>query len=140
MKCPWCNQKLRLAPGKAFKVDDFNYIIGGPEPDEEPYIPNENTVKIPYEEWRKLNMGIDRDPLLVEREKTHGSFTDNANAWMDIREAVHKHATQHNNNRHNLAVEMICLKLARLLQTPNEKDHWRDIAGYAKLGEEACDG
>lgn len=80
-----------------------------------------------------------RDQLLVEREKTHGSFEANANAWMDIREAVRRHASNEVNNRQNLAVEMICLKLARMCQTPNVKDHWDDIAGYAKLGAEACD-
>ena len=34
---------------------------------------------------------------------------------------------------------MIFLKLARMAQTPGVKDHWDDIAGYAKLGAEACD-
>ena len=24
----------------------------------EPYVPNEYTVRIPYEAWRKLNMGV----------------------------------------------------------------------------------
>lgn len=81
---------------------------------------------------------MDRDPLLQERQKTHGSFEKNADAWMDIREAMRKHATANDNNRQQLALEMISLKLARLLQNPDFKDHWDDIAGYAKLGAEAC--
>ena len=139
--------------------------------DDKPYIPNENTVHISAEEWRRMNMGVkqsstasyydssrrneesggsagkslgqtsdyQRDRLLVEREKTHGSFVQNANAWMDIREAMRKHTIHNDNNQQNLAIEMICLKLARMCYTPNVKDHWLDIAGYAKLGAEACD-
>jgi hypothetical protein len=35
---------------------------------------------------------------------------------------------------------MIALKLSRILSgQANFKDHWNDIAGYAKLGSEACD-
>ena len=34
---------------------------------------------------------------------------------------------------------MIALKLSRILSgQSNFKDHWDDIAGYAKLGSEAC--
>jgi hypothetical protein len=34
------------------------------------------------------------------------------------------------------AMMMICVKLARLIQTPSHKDSWLDIAGYSKCGEE----
>jgi hypothetical protein len=30
------------------------------------------------------------------------------------------------------AMEMICVKLARLIHTPNHVDSWIDIAGYAR--------
>lgn len=32
------------------------------------------------------------------------------------------------------ALEMICVKIARLIQTPNHLDSWVDIAGYARTG------
>jgi hypothetical protein len=32
------------------------------------------------------------------------------------------------------ALEMICVKRARLIQTPNHLDSWTDIAGYARTG------
>jgi len=32
------------------------------------------------------------------------------------------------------ALEMICVKIARLIQTPNHLDSWIDIAGYARTG------
>jgi len=38
------------------------------------------------------------------------------------------------------SLEMICLKMARILCNPTIRDHWDDIVGYAKLGAEECDG
>ena len=76
----------------------------------------------------------DRDPLLVEREKTHGSFELNSRIWHHLMGA----APMPTNQRQALALTMMYLKLSRLLQNPNVKDHWDDIAGYAHLGAEAC--
>lgn len=81
----------------------------------------------------------DRDPLLQEREKTHGSFADNAK---------HSQAMKHifamysggMCEVHREALDMIALKLSRILSgQANYKDHWDDIAGYAKLASEACE-
>lgn len=80
---------------------------------------------------------LSRDPLLVEREQTHGSFSKNAAHWDGIMFAL-----EHANFRkpeHRLCITMICLKIARACQTPDVRDHWDDIAGYAKLASEACD-
>lgn len=78
----------------------------------------------------------DREPILVEREKTHGSFAENARIWQSMCNLAKD--GRFCNDSQRLAVEMIFLKLGRLIQNPAEPDHWRDIAGYAKLGEEAC--
>lgn len=80
---------------------------------------------------------VGRDPLLQEREKTHGSFTKNASAWNDFMQAMRWASPM--KAEQTLVLHMIFVKLSRAIQNPNEKDHWRDIAGYAKLGEEACD-
>jgi len=81
--------------------------------------------------------GTARDPLLQEREKTHGSFAANAATYAKLMQAV---SWEENiDSRQRLALSMIFLKIARLTQTPKVKDHWDDIAGYAKLGAEACD-
>jgi Domain of unknown function (DUF6378) len=32
------------------------------------------------------------------------------------------------------ALEMICVKIARLIETPDHLDSWIDIAGYARTG------
>ena len=80
-----------------------------------------------------------RDPLLTERQKTHGDFKTNALISQTLKDVFDRHsdgliAT------HREALDMIALKLSRILSgQANFKDHWDDIAGYAKLGSEACD-
>ncbi len=76
-----------------------------------------------------------RDPLLVEREKTHGSFADNAELWEALCQTG---KFQRLSSAQKLALDMIYVKIARIASNPNVKDHWDDIAGYAKLGAEAC--
>lgn len=80
-----------------------------------------------------------RDPLLVEREKTHGSFENNAALWRELNTVLNKHVKVSFPASQGLALNMIVLKIARLVQTPYVRDHWDDIAGYAKLGSEACE-
>jgi hypothetical protein len=87
-----------------------------------------------------IKMAEPRDPLLVEREKTHGSFEYNAQVWSAMCAAIPSGFAQHN-PRMRLAVNMMLLKISRLVSGPSTayKDHLEDIAGYAKLGSEACD-
>lgn len=85
-----------------------------------------------------------RDPLLVEREKTHGRFAENAMVWVELNRVIPSNfvaGLETDNPRQALALQMILLKLARLVTGPiaGHKDHWNDIAGYAKLGSEACE-
>lgn len=104
---------------------------------DEPYVPNEHTVKLDVEQWRKLNMGVpDRDPLLVEREKMHGSFQRTASIAQALKSALDYNQMD---NRQCEALDLICTKIARIVSgNAKEPDHWLDIAGYAKLGAEAC--
>lgn len=88
-------------------------------------------------EWNYMQENTTRDPLLVEREKTHGSFASNAEVWQTLCTIFNK--VQFQNDSQRLAANMIFLKIARMAQTPQVKDHWDDIAGYAKLGAEACE-
>lgn len=37
---------------------------------------------------------------------------------------------------HDVAVLLILVKISRLAQTPEKRDHWLDIAGYAGCGWE----
>lgn len=85
---------------------------------------------------------MERDPLLQEREKTHGSFRTNAEFSQKLKEIcrVYK-SSEEMNVVHREALDMICLKMSRILSgQAYYKDHWDDIAGYAKLASEACDG
>lgn len=78
-----------------------------------------------------------RDPLLVERERSHGSFKSNAEIWHKLVCAI-----PHDHNltpSQYLALNMIFLKIARAMQNPQVKDHFNDIAGYAKLAGEDCE-
>ncbi len=81
----------------------------------------------------------ERDPLLQERQKTHGSFVDNALVWNALHQAFYGAQPTKANTTQVAALNMIFMKLARVASTPWVKDHWDDIAGYAKLGSEACD-
>ena len=81
----------------------------------------------------------ERDPLLVEREKTHGSFEIHALVTQQLKIIVCDR-TDKLNPRQIEAIEMIFHKIGRIVAgNPNFHDHWDDIAGYAKLGSEACE-
>ncbi|MDE2104200.1 MAG: hypothetical protein KGL39_43590 [Patescibacteria group bacterium] len=106
-------------------------------------------IPLTKKEYRLL-MDNARDPLLQEREKTHGSFETNALISQQLKEIIHgtglrtkiTTATGFTEMKlvHREALDMIALKLSRILSgQANFKDHWRDISGYALLGMEACD-
>lgn len=81
-----------------------------------------------------------RDPLLQEREKTHGLFEQNAQISQQLK-AIFEAGSHNRPHVQNEALDMIALKLSRIMSGQGGfKDHWDDIAGYAKLGSEACDG
>lgn len=82
-----------------------------------------------------------RDPLLEERQKTHGDFRSNAAISQRLKRIVYENTGKVNERLcdvHREALDMICLKLSRILSgQAMYKDHWDDIAGYAKLAAEA---
>ena len=82
-----------------------------------------------------------REPILVEREKTHGDYRSTAEIAQRLKKVIHDNTQTthvHFCNVHRESLEMICTKIARILAgDPAVQDHWDDIAGYAKLGAEA---
>jgi hypothetical protein len=85
--------------------------------------------------------GAVRDPLLQEREKTHGSFERNAYISQQLKDVFFPAGRRYDMllDVHLEALDMIALKLSRILSgQAGYKDHWDDIAGYAKLASEAC--
>lgn len=84
--------------------------------------------------------------LLAERAKTHGSYSDHAYITQHLKDVL-KAGDPFNKKyaslvpRHRESLDMILHKIGRIMAgDPNHHDHWDDIAGYAKLGSEACDG
>lgn len=78
---------------------------------------------------------MDTQELLAERGTTHGDFTDNARISQEIKRVI-----EDSNNYETMAsfqqeaLHMIAHKIGRICAgNPNFKDHWDDIAGYAKL-------
>ena len=80
-----------------------------------------------------------RDPLLVERQQTHGDFECNANISQELKELFVRRGRRLDNPVHRESLDMIALKISRILSGhENYRDHWDDIAGYAKLAAESC--
>lgn len=83
-----------------------------------------------------------RPDMLQERQKTHGDFRSNAAISQALKQIINRNTTKVSEDLcpvHREALDMICLKLSRILSGhASFKDHWDDVAGYAQLGAEAC--
>lgn len=81
--------------------------------------------------------------LIAEREKTHGSFADNARVSQAIKDTLRTGARwQSLSTKEREAADMIAAKLARLVNGAGTPDNMADIAGYATLAGEGsgrCD-
>jgi len=96
--------------------------------------------KLPPEAFMRRTKPAGREPVLVEREKTHGDFTETAAFSQNIK-SIFRIAPAYEKlpPEQRESLDLIATKLARILVGNNkEPDHWKDLAGYAKLGEEAC--
>ncbi len=80
-----------------------------------------------------------RDPLLASREKTHGSFLENAAVSQALKAVLREHGYLSLHVAQVEALDVMMLKIARALQHPELEDHWRDIAGYANLAREVVE-
>jgi hypothetical protein len=70
--------------------------------------------------------------VLEEREKTHGDFERTAQVAQMLKRYMDE--ARGCTDVQWEALHMIASKLARIIcGNPHEEDHWRDIAGYAKL-------
>lgn len=82
------------------------------------------------------------EQLLEERSKTHGSFEDNAQISQALKRLFRVHSEDYRDLdvAQREALDMIALKLSRILSGhANFKDHWDDIAGYARLVSESLE-
>jgi hypothetical protein len=78
------------------------------------------------------------DDLIAEREKTHGSFKVNAAVAQTIRYAMREAANWTTLSfAQKEALDHIAGKIGRIVAAgcDGSPDHFRDIGGYARLGE-----
>ena len=74
----------------------------------------------------------DRVELLDEREAQYGQAWETTGVILGgLRVDLYKMI--HSSSWLSFNWIMILNKLTRALKTPNDKDHWRDIIGYAQL-------
>jgi len=78
------------------------------------------------------------NPILKEREKTHGDF-EMKSIWIQeiMENLVELYIWQELEADQKEAIHMILVKLSRIIYgNHNHADHWDDIAGYASLVSE----
>ena len=92
---------------------------------------------------RNTNVTDATQELLAERAKTHGSFRVHAMTTQGLKKVINvvdRDKFDSLKPEHQEAIHMILHKIGRVIAgNPNFHDHWDDIAGYAKLGSEACE-
>lgn len=73
--------------------------------------------------------------LLAQREETHGDFGEHAQITQDLKRIICITPKFHRlDDAQRESLDMIVHKIGRILAgNPNFKDHWDDIAGYARL-------
>lgn len=86
------------------------------------------------------NVSSDIFKLLTERGKTHGNFTEHARITQNLKAMMMGEPTYMSLTAPmRESLEMIAHKIGRILAgDPDLRDHWDDIAGYAKLVAERC--
>ena len=79
-------------------------------------------------------MSNNLEKTLKDRQQTHGDFKTHAEISQKLKSVLWQHDYQGLSHHQCEALEMICHKIARILNgNPNTHDHWHDIAGYATL-------
>lgn len=77
------------------------------------------------------------DLTLAERQTTHGDFSENARISRAIKRAmVDSPNWPKIGDEQQEALQLIATKIGRILAgDAGNPDHWRDVAGYARLVE-----
>lgn len=95
---------------------------------------------------KSVPAGLDRKPdlaeILKERGDRYGDFNDNANIAQRLKDVI-RSAVGWDKLRdvHREGADMICSKLSRIVTaSPEYRDNWDDIAGFAKITADRCFG
>lgn len=79
------------------------------------------------------------DTLLATRGATHGNYDNHALVSQNLKNSITPWYNPDHTTVHRESLEMIAHKIGRILAgDPNFRDHWDDIAGYARLAAERC--
>ena len=85
-------------------------------------------------------MDIDLEETLKERGARYGDFTDNA--WLaQALKGIIRQGAGYGRLRpvHKEALDQICSKMSRIVTaSPEYRDNWDDIAGYATITSKRC--
>ena len=83
---------------------------------------------------------IDLKKMIKERTSTHGDYTAGARVMQTLKDVMMKEpGWQKLFPCQRESLHMFAHKIGRILVgDPNLKDHWDDIAGYAKLAGDSC--
>jgi hypothetical protein len=92
--------------------------------------PSDFPEELPAFEYRDTT-----ETLVQTREETHGFFLNTARVAQDLKAVLFDGVGPgHYTNVEAEGLSMICSKLSRIVAgDPDFKDHWDDIAGYAKM-------
>lgn len=78
--------------------------------------------------------------IIELRARTHGDYEQNASTAQSLKEMFRQSSGWGNlKPQQRESLDLIATKLGRILSgDPQHADHWLDLGGYAKLGEDAC--
>ena len=85
-------------------------------------------------------MSVAIEETLQERGSTHGDYAKQSKMHDDLlKTMMASDQFLKLNAPQRQALNIIAMKISRILNgDANHKDHWHDIAGYAKLAEDNC--
>lgn len=75
-----------------------------------------------------------------DRNASYGTPTQNFQNTADLLNVQFGHKLKERLTATDVAMIMIQLKMARLIASPNKRDNWVDLAGYAACGFETTEG
>lgn len=79
------------------------------------------------------------NPLLNEREKTHGDYAQVAACSQALKVTLREYGALLKPAEVNESLELICMKMARIVCGDfSHRDSWDDIIGYAELARKAA--
>jgi hypothetical protein len=95
----------------------------------------ENETELGHKQAGGGDKADEIDSILKQRASTHGDYVEQAYVTQVLKNIIHGQRQWNDLNAPmRESLEMICHKIGRIMSgDPCTKDHWFDIAGYAKL-------